>query len=122
MKQNYHGFTLVELIVVMVLIALISVFAVPRFLDLSTQSRQTGTDSIAATLTTVSAQNYAKRTANSSQGVTVVNCTTIGPLLSGGLPAGYSITSLAISPGASVSCTLNGPGSTTATFTGNGIA
>ncbi|MCX7121088.1 MAG: type II secretion system protein [Gammaproteobacteria bacterium] len=122
MKLRQHGFTMIELIVVLVLIAILATIAVPRFLNLNSSSKQNATDAIAASLTTVSASNYAQRSANSATGSAITNCTDVGPLLSGGLPAGYSITSLAAAAGASVNCTLNGPGSTTATFVAIGIA
>lgn len=122
MKTKENGFTLAELIVVLVLIAIVASIAVPRFINLSTSGKQNATNAVAASLTTASASNFAQRTANSSNGSAVANCTAVGPLLSGGLPTGYSITSLAVTAGASVNCTLNGPGSTTATFVAMGIA
>ena len=99
------GFTLVELVIVLLLTGILAVFAVPRFLNLSTQSNQTATTALAASLGTVSASNYARRSANSSQGSVVSNCADIGPLLPGGLPSGYGIVSLAISAGGSATCT-----------------
>lgn len=122
MGSSKKGFTLIELVVVLVLIALIAGIAVPRFIDLNTKARQNATNSVATSLTTQSSHNYALRSANSAAGSAISNCTQVGPLLQGGLPAGYSIASLAIAPGASVNCTLNGPGSTTATFVAMGIA
>lgn len=120
--KKISGFTLVELIIVLVVIAILAVIAVPRFINLTTSGRQNATNSVAASLTAVSAANFAQRTANSGVGSAISNCTQVGPLLSGGLPSGYSITSTAVSAGSSVTCTLNGPGSTTASFTAMGIA
>lgn len=122
MKRACRGFTLQEFIIVIVIVSVVAAFAVPRFLNLNVTSAQSATNSIAASLTAVSATNYAKRTANSSVGSAIANCTSVGPLLSGGLPSGYSITSLAVAPGASVTCTLNGTNSTTATFVAIGIS
>lgn len=122
MKRARGGFTLQEFIIVIVIVSVVAAFAIPRFLNLNTTSAQSATNSIAASLTAVSATNYAKRTANSSVGSAIANCTSVGPLLSGGLPSGYSITSLAVAPGASVTCTLNGTNSTTATFVAIGIS
>ena len=119
--RSQHGFTIVELIVVLVLIGILAVFAVPRFIDLSSSGKQSATNGVAASLTATSSANYAKRLANSSAGSAVSNCTDVGPLIAGGLPAGYSITATAVSNGARVTCTLNGPASTTANFVALGI-
>ncbi|OGT27064.1 MAG: hypothetical protein A3I77_02445 [Gammaproteobacteria bacterium RIFCSPLOWO2_02_FULL_42_14] len=119
--KKQSGFTLIELIIVVVVIVIIAALAVPRFIDLGTTSRQNATNAVAASLTTVSAANFAQRTANSSTGSAISNCTDVSPLLQGGLPSGYSVGSLAVSAGASVNCTLTGPGSTSAFFVAMGI-
>lgn len=120
--NRYCGFSLIELVVIMVVIGIIAVIAAPRYINLTATAQQNSTNSIAAALAAASAQNFAQRTANSGAGSTISNCTQIGPLLPNGLPAGYSITSLAISAGAAATCTVTGQSSTTATFRGLGIA
>jgi|LakMenEpi03Aug12_release.lakeMendotaPanAssembly.Ray.scaffolds.fasta_scaffold1179763_2 MSHA pilin protein MshA len=119
--MNQHGFTLVELVVVLVLISLLSVIAIPRFLDWGTSAKQTATNAIASSLGTVSAANFAKRSANSLLGSRVSNCTDLGALLTGGLPSGYTIRAQAIASESNVSCELKGLGGSTATFLGIGI-
>ncbi len=120
--RKSSGFTLVELVVTLVVVIIIAAIAVPRFIDLTSTGNQNATNAVAASLTAVSANNFAVRTANSTAGSAVANCSDVGPLLQGGLPSGYSITSLAVGAGASVTCTLHGPGSKTATFVAMGIA
>lgn len=117
-----QGYTLIEIIVVIVIIAILAAIAVPRYIDQSNAARQNSTNSVAAALANASAANFAARTANSSSGSAISNCNQIGGLLPNGLPAGYSITALAISAGSAATCTVSGPGSTSATFRGLGIA
>lgn len=116
------GFTLVEIVVVITILGILAIIAVPRYIDLTSTSHTNSTKGIAATLATASANNYAARTAGgTSVGSAISNCNQIGALLTGGLPAGYSINSTAITAGSSQTCTLNGPNSTSATFSGLGI-
>ena len=122
MSKKYVGFTLIELIIVLVLIALIFVFAIPRFINQTTTARQNSTNSLAAALSAASADNFARRSANSSNGIAIANCQTVANLLPSSLPSGYTITSAGIANGATATCTLNGTGGTTATFVGLGIS
>ena len=121
---KWTGFTLFEMIIVIVLIAIVAAYAVPRYINLTTKSQQTSTDNLAAALATASAENFAKRTANSNQGSPIGNCGSISGLLStGALPSSdYRITSKTLTVGGTDNtCTLTGPGSTTATFRGLAI-
>src|ERR1700733_10610033 len=108
------GFTYIELVVVIVIIAILAAKTVPRFINQSATAQSNSTTSLAYALAASSSANYAQRSANSSSGSAISNCTQIGSLLLSGLPSGYSITSTAISAGATVTCTLNGPSSTSA--------
>jgi prepilin-type N-terminal cleavage/methylation domain-containing protein len=123
-NNKLTGFTVIEMIVVIVIIAILTTMAVPRFLSQTSTARQNSTNNLASALAAASASNYAQRSANSSLGSAISNCTQISALLNNGngLPSGYTITSRAVSAGASVNCTLTGAGSTTAVFIGLGIS
>lgn len=122
MKTRQSGFTLIELVMVIVLIGVLAAIAVPKFVDLSGDAKQAAVDGVAGALSSAAAINYASRKANVANGVAVDNCDDIGPLLQGGLPTGYTVTAAAIAAEATASCTVTAPGGAkTSTFSVTGI-
>ena len=126
MKRQHRkqgGFTLIELIIVIVIVAILAAVAIPKYIDLQTDARQSATSGIAGALGSASAANYAIRSGlGSPNGTAVANCTAIALTLQGGLSTDYSITSTAVATGQTTTCTLTGTGGTTATFIGHGIS
>lgn len=122
MFGKLKGFTLIELVIVIAIIGILAAVAIPKFISLSSTAQTAATTAIAGALSAVNANNYAARSLNTTLGSAVANCTDVGTLLQGSLPTGYTITAAQVAVGATVTCTLRGPGATTATFIATGIS
>ena len=59
MKRSQQGFTLIELVVVIVLLGIVGAVATARFQDLSAAAEDAAVDGIAAELSSAAAINYA---------------------------------------------------------------
>ncbi|MFH2091612.1 MAG: prepilin-type N-terminal cleavage/methylation domain-containing protein [Pseudomonadota bacterium] len=58
--RNQKGFTLIEIIAVLVILGLLAVVAVPKFIDLQTQAREKSADGVWGAANSVSSLNFAK--------------------------------------------------------------
>ena len=122
------GFTLIELIIVIVIVGIMAAVAIPKYNSITTDAQQASVTGIAGNLASASAMNYALRTGIPGKGVAVADCAAVADTLLGGLPTGYVIAdglagALPLDPGPElISCkvTLTGT-SITAAFLGQTV-
>lgn len=76
MNKQQQGFTLVELIVVIVILGILAATALPRFINVTTEARLAAVDGVAGALRSASALAQAKYVAVGSNAATTV---TMGP-------------------------------------------
>ncbi|MDH5543678.1 MAG: type II secretion system GspH family protein [Nitrospinota bacterium] len=104
-RLSNSGFTLIELVMVIVILGVLAAVAVPRFINFSGDAEVAAVKAVAGSIGSASAINYAACSIGNGC-VNISNCNEAGMLLEGGVPDGYTLDAQAVAAGATANCVV----------------
>jgi len=96
MNVKQAGFTLIELVMVIVILGILAAVAVPKFIDLSSEAKVAAVKGVAGAVSSAFATNYAAKAAGNTAAIAIAAAAVTvsaaaGSVMQGGMPTGFTV-------------------------------